>query len=336
MAKVSLIIPCYNMEKYINDAIDSVLSQTFNDIELIVVNDGSTDSSEDIILSRKQEIESVLSDFKYISQENAGVSATCQTGLKNVTGEYLALLDGDDCLLPTSIEKQKDFLEKNQDYAAVRTNGYYTYLENDGEKRYLIEDNSQTNEEATVWEDILLGKKHAFAGGYMIRMSILDEVYPNRNVYNSSYGQNLQFLLVPSYHRKVGFIDEPLMEYNIRTSSMTHKTENDQEKREIELIEGFKDIRKHIVNCFFYDEEKEEYLKKIEILYAEMYLKIAKKYRDKVLAEKNYKILKLLTENQINKTEKKVYYSIKYPFYGSLVSIVNRIRRFISINRNVE
>lgn len=329
MAKVSLIIPCYNMEKYINDAIDSVLSQTFKDIELIIVNDGSTDSSEEIILSRKSEIEATLSEFKYFKQENAGVSVTCQTGFKNVTGEYLALLDGDDCLLSTSIEKQKSLLEKNQDYVAVRTNGYYVYLENDGEKRYLIEDNPQTNEEITVWEDILLGKKHAFAGGYMVRMSILDEVYPNRNIYLSRYGQNLQFLLVPSYHREVGFIDEPLMKYNIRTSSMTHKTEKDQEKREIELIEGFKDIREHIVNYFFYEEEKEEYLKKIETLYTRMYLQIANKYRDKTLAEESYKMLESLIEGDISKTDKSLYYSTKYPLYQLLMNFIRKVRRHI-------
>ena len=111
------------MEKFINDTIDSVLSQTFKDIELIIVNDASTDSSEEIILSRKPEIEAVLSAFKYIKQENTGVAGACQTGFKNATGKYLMLLDGDDCLLPSSVEKQKDFLEKNR-YSAVNHPAY--------------------------------------------------------------------------------------------------------------------------------------------------------------------------------------------------------------------
>ncbi len=324
MAKVSLIMPCYNLEKYINDAIDSVLLQTFKDIELIIVNDGSTDSSEEIILSRKLEIESSISSFKYIKQKNAGVSIACQTGFKNAAENYLMLLDGDDCLFPSSIEKQVIFLEKNPDYAAVRTNGYYTYLETENEKKFLFEENYKENNKTGVWEDIFLGRKHSLSGGYMIRMSVLDEVYPNREIYDSWYGQNLQFLLAASYHKKVGFIDEPLIKYNIRTDSMTHKIEKEQEKREIELLEGFKDIRKHMVENLFYEEEKEEYLRKNEILYAGMFLKVAKKYRNKILAEKNYAKLKLLTDNHVSKADKESYYSVKYPAYQRLIILVNR------------
>ena len=329
MAKVSLIIPCYNMEKYIDDAINSVLSQTFKDIELIIVNDGSTDSSEDIILSRKTEIETVLSDFRYIKQKNAGLGGACQTGFKNATGTYFVLLDGDDCLLPTSIEKQKEFLEENQDYAAVRTNGYYTYLEDDCEKKYLFESNSETSNKTAIWEEVFLGKIHALSGGYMIRMSVLNEIYPDREIYASRRGQNLQFLLIASYHRKVGFIDEPLVKYYIREDSMSHKNGKNQKMKEIDLLEGYKDIRKNLVNHFFYEEEKEEFLKKNDILYAKMYLKIANKYKDKVLASENYEILKTLTKDCIDKTDKRLFYSTKYPIFQSIINFINRIRRII-------
>lgn len=330
MAKVSLIIPCYNLEKYINDAIDSVLSQTFKDIELIIVNDGSKDTSEETILLRKPEIEKTLSAFKYINQKNTGVAGACQTGFKVASGEYLMLLDGDDCLFPTSIEKQIDFLERNQDFAAVRTNGYYMYLDNRNEKQFLFENNIEASDEASIWEDIFFGKKHSLSGGYMIRMSVLNGVYPDREIYLSRYGQNLQFLLVASYHRKVGFIKEPLLKYNIRTDSMTHKIEKEQEKREIELLEGFKDIRKHIVEDHFYEKEKEEFLRKNEILYAGMFLKVAKKYRNKILAEKNYAKLKLLTENHVSKADKESYNSVKYPVFYQLNVFINKIRRRIN------
>lgn len=328
MASVSLIIPCYNMEKYINDAIDSVMLQTFKDIELIIVNDGSTDSSEDIILSRKPDIEATLSAFKYIKQENAGVAGACQTGFKSATGKYLMLLDGDDYLLLSSVEKQIEFLEKHPDFSAVRTNGYYTYPGKE-EKRYLLEYNPETGNETDVWKKIFLGQAHAFPGGYMMRMSVLDEIYPNREMYTSRYGQNLQFILVASYHRKVGFIDEPLLKYYIRKDSMTHRIEKDQKKREMEFLEGFKDIREHITNNYFDEEDKQEFLKKNELLYARMYLQIANKYWDKVLADENYNKLKLLTDNHISKTDKSLYYSIKYPVYRRLIRIVEKARRFI-------
>ncbi len=327
MSMVSLIVPCYNMEKYINDTIDSILLQTFKDIELIIVNDGSTDSSEEIILSRKSEIETSLSAFKYIKQKNAGLGGACQTGFKNATGNYFMLLDGDDCLLSSSIEKQQEFLEKNKDYAAVRTNGYYTYPDEDGEKKYLFENGTETDDKIAVWKDIFYGNVHALAGGYMIRMSVLDEIYPSRDIYTSCRGQNLQFLLVASYHRKVGYIDDPLIMYYVRHNSMSHRIETDQKKREIDLLEGYKDIRKHIVNCFFCEKDKEEFLKENEILYAKMFLKIANKYKDKKMAIENYEILKTATGNHVDKNDKRLFLFTKYPAYQALFNFIIRIRR---------
>ena len=316
------------MEKYIGSAIDSVLSQTYKDIELIIVNDDSTDLSEEIILSKKTEIETTLSAFKYIKQDNTGVAGACQTGFKNATGRYLILLDGDDYLFPSSIEKQKDFLEKNQDYAAVRTNGYYTYPE-ENEKRYLLEFNPETGNETEVWKKIFFGQVHAFPGGYMMRMSVLDEIYQNRDIYTSRYGQNLQFLLVTSYHRKVGFIDEPLLKYYIRKDSMTHRIEKDQKNREIGFLEGFKDIRKYIVDNYFDEEDKQEFLKKNDLLYARMYLQVAAKYGDVNLANENYEKIKMLTDNQISKSDKRLFYSIKYPVYKFFMRPINKIRRIL-------
>lgn len=89
---VSLIIPCYNAEKYIGRCLDSVLNQTDRNIELIVVNDGSTDKTARIIEDYRHVLESDITRFIYISQENEGVGAACNNALKKVTGEFLTLL----------------------------------------------------------------------------------------------------------------------------------------------------------------------------------------------------------------------------------------------------
>lgn len=73
---VSLIIPCFNGEKFINRCLDSVLDQSYKDIELIFVNDGSTDKTSEIINKRKEELEHKLAKFIYIEQENQGVGAS--------------------------------------------------------------------------------------------------------------------------------------------------------------------------------------------------------------------------------------------------------------------
>lgn len=83
---VSLIIPCYNGEKFINRCLDSVLDQSYKDIELIFVNDGSTDKTSETINIRKEELENKLTKFIYIEQENQGVGASCNNAFKKVTG----------------------------------------------------------------------------------------------------------------------------------------------------------------------------------------------------------------------------------------------------------
>lgn len=89
--KVSIIIPVYNLESYIAKTIESCLRQTYGNIEVVIVNDGSTDGSE-------KEIEKYLADERiiYVKQENAGVSAARNHGVKISTGDYLTFVDGDD------------------------------------------------------------------------------------------------------------------------------------------------------------------------------------------------------------------------------------------------
>jgi len=119
MAKVSVIIPVYNASRFIGETIKSVLSQTYKDFEIIVVDDGSTDNSADIVKS--------FGDKKIIliKQKNRGVSAARNTGIKASTGKFIALLDHDDLWLPEKLEKQIPLLEKNPDVALVYSDVCY-------------------------------------------------------------------------------------------------------------------------------------------------------------------------------------------------------------------
>ena len=108
---ISVIIPAYNVEKYIQDAIKSVISQTYSNIEIIVVDDGSTDGTKNVIdpfLKNNQIV--------YLYQNNKGLSGARNSGIKIAKGEYIALLDADDLYLPSKIEKQVLFAEHNPDY----------------------------------------------------------------------------------------------------------------------------------------------------------------------------------------------------------------------------
>ncbi len=99
---VSVIIPCYNAEKYIEQAIESALNQTHKYLELIIINDGSTDVSEELIIKYCN----LDSRVKYFSQQNKGVSFARNEGIKKAVGEFIAFLDADDVWEPENVEKK--------------------------------------------------------------------------------------------------------------------------------------------------------------------------------------------------------------------------------------
>lgn len=114
IGKVSIITPCYNGEKYISETIDSVLSQTYSDWEMIVVDDGSKDKSVEIV----EKYIKKDSRIKLVKQENAGSAAARNNGIRHAKGQYIALLDADDIWMPTFLEKQIQFLV-NKDAVCV-------------------------------------------------------------------------------------------------------------------------------------------------------------------------------------------------------------------------
>lgn len=120
MKKVSIIIPMYNSEKYLHQCINSVINQTYKNIEIIVVDDHSTDDSIKIINKIKDK------RIKLISiRKNKGVANARNTGIKKATGDYICFLDSDDYWYKDKIEKQINYIEKN-DYIFIYSS--YIYL----------------------------------------------------------------------------------------------------------------------------------------------------------------------------------------------------------------
>lgn len=99
--KVSVIIPVYNVEKYLESCLESIKSQTFTDYELILINDGSTDESV-AIMRRYAKTDARI---RIISQSNRGVSAARNLGLSVAEGEYVLFVDSDDTILPDALER---------------------------------------------------------------------------------------------------------------------------------------------------------------------------------------------------------------------------------------
>jgi glycosyltransferase involved in cell wall biosynthesis len=117
---VSIIIPTYNRGYILETTIDSVLSQEYPDFEILIVDDGSTDSTEEIVRSKKD------ARISYIKHDrNKGISSSRNTGLRKARGEYMAFLDSDDLWYPQKLVKQIEVFIKYPKADFVFTNGYY-------------------------------------------------------------------------------------------------------------------------------------------------------------------------------------------------------------------
>ena len=116
MKLISVIIPIYNTQKYLKKCIDSVECQSYNNIEIILVNDGSTDSSEKIIQPYLQKYENI----KYYKKENGGLSDARNYGIPYATGEYIAFLDSDDYVDLDTYEKvDENYNETEKVYGPI-------------------------------------------------------------------------------------------------------------------------------------------------------------------------------------------------------------------------
>jgi len=113
--RVSIIMPAYNASDFIREAVDSILAQTFRDFELIILNDGSTDDTQFIVESYKDE------RIRLVNKANSGVASTLNEGLKLAKGEFIWRHDADDISLPQKLERQIQFMEEHPDFDLCAT-----------------------------------------------------------------------------------------------------------------------------------------------------------------------------------------------------------------------
>jgi glycosyltransferase involved in cell wall biosynthesis len=131
MPRISIILPYYNHIKYLSEAINSVFQQSFNDIELIIVNDGSEDDPENII----DRFSSFSKQLKYFKNHHIGLSATLNYGIEQASGEFIARIDADDLWKPEKTAIQLQFMEDNQEISLLGSSVFFI-----DEKNVLIDD----------------------------------------------------------------------------------------------------------------------------------------------------------------------------------------------------
>jgi glycosyltransferase involved in cell wall biosynthesis len=225
MKKVSILTPCYNGALFIHRLLDSILVQTYPNIEMFVINDGSMDNSEEIVKSYIPKFKDRGINLKCVNQPNQGQAAAINNGLKLISGDYLIWPDSDDFFASKeSIAKMAAVLNEKPDFSVVRT--FANLLDENtlkkvgehGGKKY------SKNKRTDLFEDCLFTTNDFWygAGDYMIRLDVFKQTYTDMNIFvPSKYGgQNWQLMLPVLYKQKCFTIEEFL--YNILVRKQSH------------------------------------------------------------------------------------------------------------------
>lgn len=208
---VTVIIPAHNHELYIEECIHSVLSQTYANIQLIIINDGSTDNTEGVIKNMIAN-KNLTRDIEYYSQDNQGVCRTLNRGIKLSKGKYIASIGSDDIWIKDKIEKQVTFLERNNEIGLVFTDTFF--IKNKSKlalrhtdykpdiKKYFLKGIQNVNIHNKLLYDCFIP-----AISVMMRKDCLEIVgYYDEDLPSEDYNMWLRFTM----HYPIAFIDEAL------------------------------------------------------------------------------------------------------------------------------
>jgi len=223
MPIVSVVIPTYQYAGFVGEAIDSVLAQTYTDYELILVDDGSTDGTREVVAA------AYGNQIKYIYQDNRGLAAARNTGIRASKGEYLSFIDADDVWLPNKLELEVEFLDTHPSVSMVCSN--YTYF------------GSRGRQKKTGFEGVPLafgyGQKEIFfhnpisASAVLIKKLCFEKV----GDFDESMIQceDLDMWLRIAAHFEIDYINTPLSKYRFHERNMHLKPEG--------CIRGFRTMR---------------------------------------------------------------------------------------------
>lgn len=204
---ISVLMPVYNAEKFLREAIDSILGQTYTDFELIIINDGSFDQSRNIIYSYNDKRIKIIENEK-----NSGLIFSLNRAIDNASGKYIARMDADDISMPDRFEKQITFLESHSDIALL------------GSSAIIIDESGKEKKVANVIEAShliftqLFFESPFFHPSVMGRTSVFREFRYNDNYYLAE-DYYLWSQIAMKY--KLSNLNEPLIKYRHHTESIS-------------------------------------------------------------------------------------------------------------------
>ena len=253
---VSVVTPVYNGERYLPRFLDSVLIQTYAQLEMILVDDGSSDNTLYMARRYRKAFAERGWDYHIVEAEHKNASAAINRGLDFVTGEYLIWPDSDDVLEADSIEKRVEFLEAHPEYQCVRSLPYYIEEETGMRADCMGERTGDLQKENLFW-DVLEAETFVSCGCYMLRTEQFFAIYPKRRIPEYDVGQNFQMLLPFMYRHQCPTIEEELYGVAVRegSHSRTVLTQAQEEKKYRDYEKLVDEIAE---NCGITDRESRE------------------------------------------------------------------------------
>ena len=220
-------MPVYNSEKYLKESIDSILNQSYKDFELLIIDDGSTDSSIDIINSYNDSRIRVIKN-----NENKGLPYTRNLGLKLATGDYIAVMDSDDISYPNRLERQVDFLEKNLDIDILSSN--FDNLENETILKTKSKDKNSDEIKIELMFRCCIGNPTVM----MRKQSIIDKKLTYRD--ECFIAQDYSFWVDSINKCKFYHINESLIAYRTGHDNITKKSINKKNIERKQIIDSIR------------------------------------------------------------------------------------------------
>jgi len=241
---ISVIIPAYNYGRYLSEAIESVLAQTFTDFEVLVVDDGSIDGTAEIVKPHLRD-----QRVRYIYQENRGLSAARNTGIRQARGEYIALLDADDVWLPLKLERQLLLFEKAGDVVLV-----YCMVDLIDENGDILPNISWPHKKDATYKDLMYFPWVVGSGSsVLIRKSVFDATGLFDESLAAAEDSNM-WIRILRYH-KSAYVDDVLVKIRKHLKSM--QTDLKRQEKNLLLhvqrcIELFPELEDHRKETYFH------------------------------------------------------------------------------------
>ncbi|MEN5194416.1 glycosyltransferase family 2 protein [Sphingobacterium faecium] len=214
MAQISIIIPVYNAEQFLSRCLDSVLQQTFVDFEVLLINDGSSDSSQYIC----DQYQAQDSRIRVFHQENSGVSAVRQKGIDLAKGKYSIHVDADDYIAPTMLAEMHAHIGEHDILVA-------DYLKvSDKETLYISQSAIQGLDKSAIFLSVFLKKIHGFMWNKLVRHAIYKEFDIHFPIGHDYCEDQIVFLQMVNSNLSIGYLARAFYHYVHNPNSITQQS----------------------------------------------------------------------------------------------------------------